>query len=116
MAYSVSARKLKRVRSQRRALMKIMASNLILKERIKTTEAKAKTVRPFVERLITIAKKDSVASRRRLHAYLPKRAADAMVSRIAPQYKERHGGYTRIVRVGPRKSDRSEMVFLEFVK
>ena len=116
MPYSVQARKLHRVRKQRRARVRIMASNLILKSRIKTTEAKAKTVKPFVERLVTVAKKGTLDSNRRLASFLPKEAVKVMMTKIGPAYKDRKGGYTRIIRIGQRVSDNSRMVFLEFVK
>ena len=76
MPYSAKTGKLHRIRKQRRALLKILAGHLILKRRIKTTEAKAKSVRPFIERLVTIARRNTLASRRSIGTYLPNKTAD----------------------------------------
>ena len=116
MPYSAKTGKLHRIRKQRRALLKILAGHLIIKRRIKTTEAKAKSVQPFVERLVTIARRGTLASRRSIGTYLPGKTAVILVRDLAPRYKDRHGGYTRITKIGPRRSDNSHMVFLEFVE
>jgi len=109
-------RQLSRKTDQRRALLKILAGNLILKERIKTTRAKAKETAPFVEKIITRAKKQNLASRRILVRLLSEKAATKAFKELGPRYLERKGGYTRIVRLGPRFSDATEMVILELVK
>ena len=112
MPYTAKTAKLHRVRKQRRALLKILASNLILRKKIKTTEAKAKSVRPFVERLVTVAKKNTLASNRYIARYLPKEAMKAL-GPIAVGYKERPGGYLRIIKVGPRMNDSAPMAYPE---
>ncbi len=114
MPYNAKTSKLKRPRNQRRALLKLLAANLALRKKMRTTEAKAKAVRPFVERLITVAKRDSTASRRYVAQYLPKEAVSALHA-VASGYKERPGGYTRIIKTAPRRRDNSKMAFIEFV-
>ncbi len=109
-------RQLSRKTDQRRALLKILAGNLILKERIKTTRAKAKEVAPFVEKIITRAKKQNLASRRILVSLVSEKAATKAFKELGPRYLERKGGYTRIIKLGPRFSDAAEMVILELVK
>lgn len=108
-------RQLSRKKDQRNALLKILAGNLILKERIKTTRAKAKEVVPFVEKLITRAKKQDLSSRRILSSSLSKKAAYKAFKELGPRYLSRKGGYTRIIKFGPRFSDSSQMVLLELV-
>lgn len=104
----------------RRALMRSMALNLILKEHIETTEAKAKSTRAYVEKLVTRAKVDSVANRRLLSSRLgggSDVAVKKLVEVIAPRYKEVNGGYTRVVKTRTRiGSDGAEMALIEFVK
>lgn len=116
MRHLKQGRKFHRERGQRNALLKGLASNLILKEKIETTEAKAKELRRFVERLVTIGKAQTLASLRILNARVPKVAAMKMYYQIAPRYKERKGGYTRIIKVGKkRKNDAAKMAIIEFV-
>lgn len=110
-------RKLSRKRDQRRALLKSLASALILHGKITTTEAKAKEVRPFVERTISHAKKsDALQARRLLAKYYTNRIATKLMSDVAPRYKERNGGYTRIVKIPPRRRDAARMAIIELVK
>lgn len=119
MNHCKKGRKLARKRDQRKALLKIMASNLILKEKIKTTEAKAKEVRPFVEKLITksrMAENKKMTTAKYLANYLPKASRKKIIEEIGPRYKERSGGYTRIVKVGLRKTDGAKMAIIELVK
>jgi large subunit ribosomal protein L17 len=108
-------RKLGRKRDQRQALVKGLAANLILKEKIKTTEAKAKEMRPFVERLITKNRVASVNGARYAAKFLPKAAVQKLVRELGPKYAERNGGYTRIVKLGQRASDSARMAIIEFV-
>lgn len=108
-------RKLGRKRDQRRALLKGLAANLMLNEKIKTTEAKAKEVRPLVERLITKNKKNSLNGIRYAARYLPASAVKKLTQELAPKYVDRKGGYTRIIKMGARKSDSAKMVIIEFV-
>jgi len=109
-------RKLSRKRDQRRALLKSLASALLLKEKIKTTEAKAKEVASFVEKQITRAKAGSLSSRRLLTRDFSPEIVKKLVNEIAPRYKERKGGYTRIIKLGPRKSNGAKMAIIELIK
>lgn len=109
-------RKLSRKRDQRKALIKTLLSSLFLKEKIKTTEAKAKEIRPLAEKLITKAKKGDLASRRFLAKFLSKKIVKKLVDELAQGYKDRPGGYTRIIKLGPRKSDGAKMALIELVK
>lgn len=109
-------RKFHRETDQRRALLKSLAGNLILRGKIKTTEAKAKEVRSFVEKLITRGKTDTLASKRLLVAKLGSvQKANKVIKEIAPRYIGRAGGYTRITKLPPRISDGSKMAIIEFV-
>ena len=107
---------LSRPKSQRVALMKALATGLFLHEKIKTTEAKAKEVRSVAEKFITRARDNSVANRRVLAKTLAPQVMRKLVEEIAPKYAARQGGYTRIIKLGPRKSDGASMVILELVK
>jgi len=109
-------RKLSRKRDQRRALLKSLASALLLKEKIKTTEAKAKEVASFVEKQITRVKAGSLSSRRLLTRDFSPEVVKKLVNEIAPKYKERKGGYTRIIKLGPRKSNGAKMAIIELIK
>lgn len=109
-------RKLSRKRDQRNALLKSLASAVILKERIKTTEAKAKEVSVYVEKFITTAKKGDLASRRRLSQFFSPKIVKKLMDEIAPRYEKRGGGYTRVIKLGQRKSDGAKIAFIELVK
>jgi large subunit ribosomal protein L17 len=108
---------LSRTASQRRALLRGLAKEIIDHERIRTTEAKAKAVKPEIERLITLAKRGDLHARRQALSSLgqDKFVVYKLFEEIAPRYSERPGGYTRILKLGPRRSDSSEMVMLELV-
>lgn len=109
-------RKFNRKTGPRRHFLRILAGNLIMKGKIETTEARAKAVRPFVERCISIGKKQTVASLRLLISRLSKRAAEKVYYDIAPRYQERHGGYLRIIKTAhSRKRDGAMVVTIEFV-
>ena len=108
-------RKFGRKTDERRALMRSLARSLVLEGRIKTTEAKAKEVRPLVEKLLTRAKKDTVANRRTLTAALGDTKAVSKLVKTAESYSGRNGGYVRIVKMGPRKGDAAHMAIIEFV-
>ncbi|MBU3918898.1 50S ribosomal protein L17 [Patescibacteria group bacterium] len=108
-------RKFNRKRDQRRALMTSIARSLILKGRIETTEAKAKELSPFVEKKITKAKKGDMAAKRELLKDFSNRVVKKLMEEIAPIYKDRHGGYTRIIKTGIRKRDSSKMAIIEFL-
>jgi len=109
-------RKLSRKRDQRIALLKALASAILLKEKIKTTEAKAKEVQGFIEKKITRAKIGDLASRRLLTKFFSPEIVKKLVNEIAPKYKERKGGYTRIIKLGPGKSNGARMAIIELVK
>jgi large subunit ribosomal protein L17 len=110
-------RKFGRTKNQRVALIKGLALSLIKHERIETTLAKAKELRPYVEKLVTRAKVDTLASRRITSARLGNQATATtkLYKDLGPKYKTRPGGYTRIVKLAPRKSDASPMAIIEFV-
>lgn len=107
-------RKFGRVRNQRKALLRSLARSLVLRGRIQTTEAKAKEIRPLVEKLITKGKNPTLAARRILIAEIGEGATRKIV-KTAENYKERTGGYLRIVKMGPRKGDAAAMALIEFV-
>ena len=111
-----AGRKLSRKKDQRKALLKSLASSLILKEKIRTTEAKVKEVAPFVERQINRAKIGDLTSRRLLSKFFSSQIVKKLVNEIGPRYKDRPGGYTRIIKLGPRKSDGARMAIIELIK
>jgi large subunit ribosomal protein L17 len=111
-----AGRKLGRDAAQRKALYANLASALIEHGRIKTTEAKAKEVRPIVEEMITLGKRGDVAAQRHAVAFLRSKAiAHTLFADVAPRFADRPGGYTRIVKIGPRQGDAARMVYLELV-
>ena len=96
--------------------MKSLASNLVMKEKIETTVTRAKEIRPLVEHLVTIAKRQNLASFRLVLAKLPKKPAQKIFYDLAPKYKDRHGGYLRIVKSAKaRKRDGVSLAIIEFV-
>jgi len=109
-------RRLSRKKDQRKALLKSLARALLLKEKMKTTEAKAKEVSFFVEESITKAKIGNLSSKRFLYKFFSPKIVKKIINEIAPKYKERKGGYTRIIKLGPRKLDGARMVIIELVK
>ncbi|BCD59519.1 MULTISPECIES: 50S ribosomal protein L17 [unclassified Nitratiruptor] len=109
-------RKLSRTSAHRKALLKNLAIALIMNERIETTVAKAKTLRSYIEKLITKAKKGDFNAHREVFAYLQdKEATKKLMNEIAPKYSERNGGYTRIIRTRTRRGDAASMAFIELV-
>ena len=116
MRHKRNRHKLSRDSAHRKSLMKNLSRQLIEHERIQTSQAKAKAVKPEVERMITIAKRGDLHSRRLLLSRLgqDKFIVHKLVDEIAPRYSERPGGYTRIVKLGPRRSDSTEMVYLNW--
>jgi large subunit ribosomal protein L17 len=116
MKHRVGGRKLQRTSAHRIALFRNMSAALIKHEQIITTTAKAKELRPYVEKLITLAKKGGLSNRRLAHARL---LDDAQLVKLfetlAPRYAARNGGYTRVVKAGIRASDASPMAVIEFV-
>lgn len=109
-------RTLGRKADERRALLRSLSCSLIREGKIQTTEAKAKEVRPFVEKMVTTAKTDTVAKRRFILSKLQnKTQAAKLFKEVAPKYVDRTGGYTRIIKLPIRKSDASKMALIEFV-
>ena len=107
---------LDRDKKSREAMLKNLASSIIIYEKVKTTEAKAKVVRSLVEKMITSAKVGNLASRRKLIATLPQTlAVKKAMDILGPRYMERAGGYTRIVKIGARRGDGAELVQIELV-
>ena len=116
MRHNRAVNHLGRKSGHRKAMLANMASSLILKKRITTTEAKAKALKPYVEPLITKSKEDTTHSRRIVFSYLKDKEATAELFRtVAPKVADRPGGYLRILHTGFRSGDASEMVLVEFV-
>jgi large subunit ribosomal protein L17 len=124
MRHKVAGKKLSRGKDERRALRRIMINQLFMHERIRTTRAKAEAIRGQAERLITLAKKgNSEGDAQMVHA---RRLAAArmgdpelvqkLFDDIAPRFEDRPGGYTRILKLGPRQGDSSEMVLIELIE
>lgn len=116
MRHQKSKVHLNRTASHRRALLANMTCSLIQEKQIQTTVAKARAVRPFVERMITFARKGDLSSRRHVLKHLRQKAAVKMLfNQIGPFYAERNGGYTRIVKLGQRRGDAAPLAILELV-
>ena len=116
MRHQRSGRKLGRDSAHRRALYANLAGQLIQHGRIRTTEAKAKAVRPIAEKMITLGRRGDLAARRQAIAYLRSQdVVHTLFADVAPRFAERPGGYSRIVKLGPRQGDAAEMVYLELV-
>ena len=117
MRHHKKGRAFGRVDKVKKGLIKSLARSLILKEKITTTEAKAKELRPYVEKLVTKAKNDTLASRRLILSRLgdQKSIVSKMFKIIGPRYEKRSGGYTRITKLGIRLKDSSKQALIEFV-
>jgi len=117
MRHKKKGRKLGRKVGNRKALLRNLACQLILHKKIKTTDPKAKELRSFIEPLITLAKKDSLHSRRLVIRKLPKKnVVRILFKEIAPLFSTRPGGYTRITKLGQRDNDRAPVSIIEFVE
>ena len=117
MRHKVAGRKLSRSTEHRWALYRSQVTALLAHEKIVTTEAKAKEVRGLAEKMITLAKDGSLASRREALAFITdKKVVDKLFAEIAPGYADRSGGYTRLLKLGPRPGDNAPMVQIELVK
>ncbi|PPR25666.1 MAG: 50S ribosomal protein L17 [Alphaproteobacteria bacterium MarineAlpha10_Bin3] len=117
MRHRMSRRKLNRTSSHRKAMFANMAVALLKHEQIKTTLPKAKELRPIVDKLITLGKRDSLHAKRRVFAQLRDEAATAkLFETLAPRYAERHGGYTRVLKAGFRYGDSAPMAVIELVE
>ena len=119
MRHRVRGRKLNRTNSHRKALMRNLAIALITHKKIKTTDAKAKELRGFIDRLITYAKKGDTHNRRLIQQRIPgsigKKMANILIHDIAPEYNERNGGYTRIIKLNNRKNDNAPVSLIELI-
>jgi len=116
MRHLVKGRKLRRTTAHRQALLRNLVTSFIEKERIQTTLAKAKETRPLAEKMITLAKKNTLQARRQALAVLTKESAvTKLFADVAPRFSERPGGYTRIVKTGLRMGDGSQMALLELI-
>lgn len=114
--HQYSERKLSRKSGPRKALLRGLATSVVLYERVRTTLPKAKEVQPIVEKLITTAKKGDLAATRALGSYLyGENAVQKLITEIAPIYKDRKGGYTRIVKLGNRVGDNAPVAIIELV-
>lgn len=109
-------RKLGKPTDQRRAMLRQQVTDLLENGRLETTITRAKEVRPIAEKIITLGKKNTLASRRNALSYITKEEVVTKVfGEIAPGYESRNGGYTRITRIGPRRGDAAEMAVIELV-
>ena len=117
MRHGKQRNKLSRDSAHRRALMRNLCRDVIEHERITTSQAKAKAVKPKLEKMITLAKRGDLHARRQVLSELgqDKFLVHKLFEEVAPRYADRPGGYTRIIKLGPRRSDSTEMVFLELV-
>ena len=117
MRHRMSGRKLNRTSSHRKAMFANMAVALLKHEQIKTTLPKAKELRPIVDKLITLGKRDTLHAKRQVFAQLRDEAATAkLFETLAPRYAERHGGYTRVLKAGYRYGDSAPMAVIELVE
>ena len=116
MRHNVGGRKLGRTSAHRKALYRNLVTDLLKHEKITTTEAKAKEIRSLAERMITLGKEGRLPSRRQALSFILDEKVTAKVfTELAPRYAERHGGYTRIIKLGPRLGDGAPMVKIELV-
>ncbi len=116
MRKRVFGRRFKRDINQRKALFKGLMSSLVIYERIKTTETKAKSIKGQIEKIVTHVKNDSSDSKRYLSRYFSESVSEKIISDIAPRFKNRPGGYTRIIKIGRRVKDNSPLVLIEWVE
>ena len=117
MRHRVGGRKLQRTSSHRAALFRNMAAALIKHEQVTTTTAKAKELRPYVEKLVTLAKKGGLSNRRIAHSRIMDEAQERKLFEVlGPRYASRNGGYTRIIKAGIRQSDAAPVAIIEFVE
>jgi large subunit ribosomal protein L17 len=111
----IKGKKFSRKTDQRRAFMRALAVNLITREKIKTTKVRARQTALLVEKLITKAKKNDLAARKALAKVLPPAAGKKLIVSIAPRFKDRVGGYTRVIKIGPRLHDGAPMAIVELL-
>ena len=109
-------RKLGRPPDPRKAMLRAMVTYLLENGKIETTVTRAKEVRPLAEKMITLGKKNTLAAKRQAFAFITKEAVvKKTFDEIAPKYADRNGGYTRIIRIGPRRGDGAEMAIIELI-
>jgi len=107
---------LDRKKAPREALLRSLAESIVIYEKVKTTEAKAKAVKPLVEKMITTGKTNSLVSKRKLQSFFyTENSVKKILEVLGPRFKERKGGYTRIIKIGPRKGDGAQIVQIELV-
>lgn len=117
MRHRKKGRNLSRSPSHRKAVLRNMAASLFRHERITTTVARAKELRPYAERLVTLARRGDLHARRRAARHIHEREVLAkLFDEIGPRYAERPGGYTRVLKLGPRQGDAAEMALIELVQ
>ena len=116
MRHRKKRQKLTKTKDQRRALLRSLISALILKEKIITTEAKAKKMRPFLEKVISRAKDNTLANQRFLLRDFSLKVVNKLMKQIGPRYKDRSGGYSRIFKINSRKDDNAKMAIIELLK
>lgn len=109
-------RKFSRKRDQRAALIKSLTTELFLREKIKTSEARAKELKRVAEKFLTRSRKGDLATRRYLLRFFSKEIVKKLMQELGPRYKSRPGGYTRITKLGPRKSDGAKMAIIALLK
>ena len=116
MRHLVKGRKLRRDTAHRRALLRNLVTSFLEKERIRTSLAKAKAAKPLAEKMITLAKKNTLPARRQANRFIfRKLVLNKLFEEIGPRFSERPGGYTRIVKLGPRAGDGMDMALLELI-
>ncbi len=116
MRHQVKKGQLHRTTAHRRALLRNLVTSLVEKERVRTTTAKAKNIRPIAEKMITLGKKGTLSARRQALAYCTKESAvKKLFSEIGPRFSERPGGYTRVVKLDRRDGDGAEMAYIEIL-
>jgi len=116
MKKNVYGRKFKRDKNERKALFKSLMSALVMNDRIQTSEAKAKAIKPEIEKLVTKAKKGGNAAKLVIEKSLTKAAFDRMVNEIGPRFEKRQGGYIRLIKLGERFGDNSPVVIMEWTE
>lgn len=116
MRHRIKGKKLRREKNQRKALEKILVTNLILNEKVRTTINKAKFIRSLVAKLISLSKSESVNSKRQIKSLIGNKEAEKkLIKELSAKYKDKKGGYTRILKMGERKGDNALIVSIELV-
>jgi len=117
MRHLKAGRKLNRTAAHRKALMRNLVTALLVREQVRTTDAKAKELRRWGDRMVTLGKKDSVHARRLAYAYLGSRKlVQRLFDEVAPRFTDRNGGYTRVLKLGPRRGDAAPVSIVEWTE